>query len=292
MTGTLPPLLDSVLGGGMPGSSFSRAYVSEYAVSILRSGDLLAETNSVKQTVFLTNQNISRFSSVSISPHKSLNTSRTVISEPDLLTSLIWKSLINFLIRVSKELLLKRDATITLTIHLTLTFNRKKLPGRFNTSTVPTFRILHAALSARDARKLIAPQISQTYTLAAKAFTTSTTQTDETITKLVYSPLKLLPLLISVSKPAMSSIIPTVAKSSTSLMHIYLLPSTSSVVVTTSSEFQAHIPLIDTTPATSRSLCTSVASSFSNKALSSSTGSIFSPLPAETSPVLETTTTI
>ncbi|GFW40763.1 DDE_3 domain-containing protein [Trichonephila clavipes] len=64
----------------------------------------------------------------------------------------------------------------------------------------------------------------------------------------------------------------------------HLLPSTSTFAVTTSSESQPHIPLIDTAPTTSNSLCTSAASSLSNKAFFSSTGSMFSPLPAETSP--------
>ncbi|GFT02051.1 putative RNA-directed DNA polymerase from transposon X-element [Trichonephila clavipes] len=70
-----------------------------------------------------------------------------------------------------------------------------------------------------------------------------------------------------------------------------LLPSTSSVTVTSSSESQLPIPLLDTAPATSNSQCTSVASSSSNKALSSTTGPMFSSLPAETSPVLETSAT-
>ncbi|GFW95416.1 hypothetical protein TNCV_2500961 [Trichonephila clavipes] len=83
----------------------------------------------------------------------------------------------------------------------------------------------------------------------------------------------------------MSSRIPTVTKSSTSIQ-AHLLPSTSCVAAKTSSESQPSIYLIDTAPATSSSLCTSVASSSSNKALSSSTVSMFSPLPAETSQVL------
>ncbi|GFU57348.1 hypothetical protein TNCV_3635331 [Trichonephila clavipes] len=68
----------------------------------------------------------------------------------------------------------------------------------------------------------------------------------------------------------MSSGIPTVAKSSTPTQ-AHLLPSTSSVAIPTSSESQPPIPLIHTAPATSISM--------------------FSPLPPETSPVLETTTT-
>ncbi|GFV88121.1 hypothetical protein TNCV_3242701 [Trichonephila clavipes] len=61
--------------------------------------------------------------------------------------------------------------------------------------------------------------------------------------------------------------------------------------VTTSSESQPSIPLIDTAPDTFNSLSTSVASSSTNKALSSSTVSMFTPLSAETSHVHETTTT-
>ncbi|GFX16420.1 hypothetical protein TNCV_601431 [Trichonephila clavipes] len=80
--------------------------------------------------------------------------------------------------------------------------------------------------------------------------------------------------------------IPTVTKTSTS-SQAHLLPSTSFVAVTTSSESQPSISLIDTVPATSNNLCTSVPSSLSNKTLSSSIGSIFSPVSAEASPVLE-----
>ncbi|GFX10164.1 hypothetical protein TNCV_1865621 [Trichonephila clavipes] len=133
-------------------------------------------------------------------------------------------------------------------------------------------------------------------------------------------PLKLLQPLISVPKPTMSSGILTITKSSvaqpvwwlrpsacnrvgsgsnpdnkhtttttksSTSTQAHLLPSTSSVAAT-SSESQPHIPLIDTAPATSISSCTSVASSSSNKALSSSTVSTFSVLQAETSSVLET----
>ncbi|GFW15715.1 hypothetical protein TNCV_3582131 [Trichonephila clavipes] len=88
----------------------------------------------------------------------------------------------------------------------------------------------------------------------------------------------------------MTSRIPTITKSSTSTQ-AQLLPSTSSVPVTPSSESQPPIPLIDTAPATSNSICTCVASSSSNKKLFSTTGPMFSPSPAETSPVLKTSTT-
>ncbi|GFV36867.1 hypothetical protein TNCV_3124081 [Trichonephila clavipes] len=109
----------------------------------------------------------------------------------------------------------------------------------------------------------------------AKASTATTTQTDENITKIVCPPLKLLQPFISIPKRTISSSVPVVTKSSTSTQ-AQVLPSISS-------ESQPPIPLIDIAPTTSNSLSTSAASS-------SSTVSMFTPLPASC-PVLQTTTT-
>ncbi|GFV82472.1 uncharacterized protein TNCV_3982641 [Trichonephila clavipes] len=128
-------------------------------------------------------------------------------------------------------------------------------------------------ISYPDAQKLIFPQISQTYAQVAKTSTATTTQTDETITKIVCPPLKLLQTLISIPKPTISSSFPAVTKSSTSTQ-AQLLPSISSDTVTLSSESQPPSPLTDTTPAISNSLFISAASSSSTAC-----------------PVLETTTT-
>ncbi|GFW46609.1 uncharacterized protein TNCV_1936791 [Trichonephila clavipes] len=58
-------------------------------------------------------------------------------------------------------------------------------------------------ISYPEVQKLIVPQKSQTYAQVAKTSTaTKTTQTDETITKIVCPPLKLLQPLISVPKPS------------------------------------------------------------------------------------------
>ncbi|GFV03609.1 uncharacterized protein TNCV_1024281 [Trichonephila clavipes] len=68
-----------------------------------------------------------------------------------------------------------------------------------------------------EARKLILPQISQTYSQATKSsITTTTTQTDDSITKIVCPPLKLLQPLTAVSKPTMPFKIPILTKSSAS----------------------------------------------------------------------------
>ncbi|GFU54595.1 hypothetical protein TNCV_762111 [Trichonephila clavipes] len=96
-------------------------------------------------------------------------------------------------------------------------------------------------ISYVEARKFITPQPSQTYAQVAKSITViNSSQTDETITKIVYPPLKLLHPLISISKPTISSSVPAVTKSSTSTQ-AQLLPSTSSVTVTSPLKFQ---PLI------------------------------------------------
>ncbi|GFT10091.1 uncharacterized protein TNCV_1115321 [Trichonephila clavipes] len=108
-------------------------------------------------------------------------------------------------------------------------------------------------ISYPEARKLIIPQKSQTYAQFAKTSTaTTTTQTDETITKIVCPLLKLLQPLISVPKPSMSSSVLAFTKSFTSTQ-AQLLSSTSSVTVTLSSESQPPIPLKDTAPTTSNS---------------------------------------
>ncbi|GFX08288.1 hypothetical protein TNCV_3267771 [Trichonephila clavipes] len=102
----------------------------------------------------------------------------------------------------------------------------------------------------------------------------TTTQTDESITKIVCPPLKLLQPLISIPKPTISSSVAAVNKSSTSTQ-AELVPSTSSVTVASPSKSQPINSVIDTAPTTSNSLSISAASS-SSTACS----------------VLETTTTI
>ncbi|GFT42969.1 hypothetical protein TNCV_1615361 [Trichonephila clavipes] len=120
-----------------------------------------------------------------------------------------------------------------------------------------------------------APQLSQSYAQVTKlSTTTTTTQTDENITKIVCPPLKLLQPLVSVPKPTISSSVAAVNKSSTSTQ-AELVPSTSLVTVASPSISQPPHSVIDTAPTTSNSLSISAASS-SSTACS----------------VLETTTTI
>ncbi|GFW64060.1 uncharacterized protein TNCV_707651 [Trichonephila clavipes] len=253
-----------------------------------------------------------------VTPHKYLNSSRGVISEPDLLYTSEAEILEGFsdqgVVQV-RRITLKKDTRIVPTKHLILTFNSPKLPtnikaGYLNFKIRPYIpnplrcykcqRFGHSQTSCRgqltcsrcasvghssadctlkpkcvncteshpsnsklclkwktekeiqviktnrnipyvEARKLIAPQLSQTYAQVTKLSTaTTTTQTDENITKIAE-----------------------------------LVPSTSSVTVASPSKSQPPNSVIDTAPTTSNSLSISAASS-SSTACS----------------VLETTTTI
>ncbi|GFX27174.1 putative RNA-directed DNA polymerase from transposon BS [Trichonephila clavipes] len=387
MTGTLPPLLDSVVGGGMPErrllcvhmdpmplcpgkglvlptnptidaiakntrffilslpnnemsgkSPFAvfkalQAIGEPKSVKKMKSGDLLIETNSAVQSKSYLSAKTFLDSPLLVTPHKSLNSSRGVISEPDLLYTSEAEILEGFsdqgVVQV-RRITLKKDTRIIPTKHLILTFNSPKLPntikaGYLNCKIRPYIpnplrcykcqRFGHSQTSCRgqltcsrcasvgnsstyftlepkcvncteshpsnsklcpkwktekkiqviktnrnipyvEARKSIAPQLSQSYAEVTKPSTA--TQTDENITKIVCPPLKLLQPLIFVPKPTISSSVPAVNKSSTSTQ-AELLPSTSSVT----SKSQPTNSIIDTAPTTSDNLSISATSSSS-----------------------------
>ncbi|GFT26539.1 uncharacterized protein TNCV_3603861 [Trichonephila clavipes] len=88
-------------------------------------------------------------------------------------------------------------------------------------------------ISYQEARTLITPQLSQTYAQVAKSSTaTSTTQTDENITRIKCPPLQLLQPLLSVPQPNKYPSITSVSTSS-STIQANLLPSASSIKPTT-----------------------------------------------------------
>ncbi|GFV81961.1 uncharacterized protein TNCV_3151591 [Trichonephila clavipes] len=173
------------------------------------------------------------------------------------------------------------DSPLLVTPHKSLNSSRESHPS--NSKLCPKWKtekeiqviktnrnILHV-----EARKLIAPQLSQSYAQVTKHSTaTTTTQTDENITKIVCPPLKLLQPLITDPKSTISSSAAAINKSSTSTQ-TDLVPSTSSVTVASPSKSQPPKSVIDTAPITSNRLSISAASS-SSTACS----------------VLETTTTI
>ncbi|GFW87095.1 uncharacterized protein TNCV_5124491 [Trichonephila clavipes] len=310
------------------------------SVKRLRFGDLLIETISDLQTKSFLLAKTFFNSPVTVSPHKTLNSCRGVISEPDLLSTPdveILKGFSDQVVIQVRRITIKKDSNIIPTKHIILTFNKPKLPTtvkagylkckihpyipnplrcfkcqRFGHSQTacrgqltcsrcasvghassdcfleprcdncsqphfadsklcPKWKIekeiqtikTNRNISYIEARKFITPQPSQTYAQVAKTITVnSSSQTDETITKIMCSPLKLLQPLITISKPNMSPSVPAVIKSSTSTQ-AELVPSTSSVTVASPSKSQPPNSLIDTVSTTSNSLSISAASSSS-----------------------------
>ncbi|GFT24789.1 uncharacterized protein TNCV_2618581 [Trichonephila clavipes] len=215
------------------------------SVKRLRSGDLLLETNSALQTKSFLLAKTFLDSPVNIIPHKSLNTSRGVISEPDLLTTPEAEILDGF----SDQGVIQSHQSDS---KLCSKWKLEKKIQEIKTSK---------NISYPEARKLILPQISQTYSQATKSSTTTTTtQTDDSITKIVCPPLKLLQPLSAVLKPTMPFKIPTVTKLSAST-EAQLLPTTSSSAAK-SSESQPPVPSVITTSSASISLITSTTTMF------------------------------
>ncbi|GFV88312.1 RNA-directed DNA polymerase from mobile element jockey [Trichonephila clavipes] len=280
------------------------------SVKRLRSGDLLIETMSDLQTKSFLLAKTFFNSPVTVSPHKTLNSGRGVISEPDLLGTPDAEILEGFsdqgVIQV-RRITIKRDSNIIPTKHIILTFNKPKLPttvkaGYLNCKIRPYIpnplrcfkcqRFGHSQTSCRgqltcsrcasvghsstdctlepkcfncsqshysdsklcpkwkierqiqeiktnnnisyqETRTLIAPQLSQSYAQVAKSSTaTSTTQTDENITRIKCPPLQLLQPLLSVPQPNKYPSITSVSTSS-STTQANLLPSASSIKPTT-----------------------------------------------------------
>ncbi|GFY31877.1 uncharacterized protein TNCV_2620141 [Trichonephila clavipes] len=100
-------------------------------VKRLRSGDLLIETNSANQTKSFLLAKTFLNSPLIVTPHKSLNSCRGVISEPDLLTTSESEILEGFsdqgVIRV-RRITIKKNTTVFRTKHLILIFNSSNLP--------------------------------------------------------------------------------------------------------------------------------------------------------------------
>ncbi|GFS85689.1 putative RNA-directed DNA polymerase from transposon BS [Trichonephila clavipes] len=100
------------------------------SVKRLRSGDLLLETNSALQTKSFLLKRKHFLDPPVNNPHKSLNTSRGVISEPDLLTTPEAEILDGFsdqgVIRV--RITIKKDTAVIPTQHIILTFSSPTIP--------------------------------------------------------------------------------------------------------------------------------------------------------------------
>ncbi|GFT93737.1 uncharacterized protein TNCV_246851 [Trichonephila clavipes] len=102
------------------------------SVKKLLSGDLLTETSSAVQTKSFLLAKSFFDSPANITPHKLLNSSCGVISEPNLLTTSDAEILEGFSdqgVTQVRRITIKKDSTLVPTKHLIFTFNNPKLPN-------------------------------------------------------------------------------------------------------------------------------------------------------------------
>ncbi|GFT58107.1 RNA-directed DNA polymerase from mobile element jockey [Trichonephila clavipes] len=227
------------------------------SVKRLRSGDLLIETMSDLQTKSFLLAKTFFNSPVTVSPHKTLNSCRGVISEPDLLSTPDAEILEGFsdqgVIQV-RRITIKRDSNIIPTKHIILTFNKPKLPtavkaGYLHCKIRP---YIPNPLRCFKCQRLIVPQLTQTYAQAARPSTISTaTQTDSNLSNIICPPLQCLtPISSKNPLPGTSSSVSTFSTSSSSTQG-NLLPSPSGILPTIQSEPLLQIPIPTTTTTTS-----------------------------------------
>ncbi|GFX38929.1 uncharacterized protein TNCV_747081 [Trichonephila clavipes] len=227
------------------------------SVKRLRSGDLLIETTSALQTKSFLLAKSFLNGPVTVFPHKSLNSCRGVISEPDLLDTSDSEILEGFSdqgVTHVRRITIKKDSTIFPTKHLILTFNSPKLPntikaGYLNCKIRP---YIPNPLRCFKCQRLIAPQLTQTYAQAARPSTISTaTQTDPTLSNIICPPLQCLtPISSKNSLPGTSSSVSTFPTTSSSTQD-NLLPSPFGILPTIQGESFLQIPIPTTTTTTS-----------------------------------------
>ncbi|GFU70747.1 uncharacterized protein TNCV_493101 [Trichonephila clavipes] len=245
------------------------------SIKRLRSGDLLIETISDLQSKSFLLAKTFLNSPVNASPHKTLNSCRGVISETDLLSTPESEILEGFSDQgVIQIAVLCRNASI---VHSLIPSDSKQCPKWKAEKEIQAIKT-NRNISYLEARKLIAPQLSQTYAQVAKPSTvTSTTQTDETLTQIKCLPLQLLQPLLSVPQPDKSNSVSTLS----SATQAELLLSTSSIAATIS-EPPLLIPVSDTLLSTTNNMFTPIEPSSSIISASTSNSSIQPPAASST----------
>ncbi|GFS95824.1 uncharacterized protein TNCV_2259061 [Trichonephila clavipes] len=187
----------------------------------MRSGDLLVETKSDNQSTSYLSAKTFLDSHLLVTPNKSLNSCRGVISEPDLLCTSDAEIIEGF----SDQGVVQPHSADS---KLCLIWKTEKQEIKTNRN-----------ITYLEARKLVTPPISQSYAQATKSSKLSaTTQTDENITKIKCPPLKLLQPS-SLPKPNISPYIPSTSASSS---QADLLTYSSPIAAISESESMNPIP--------------------------------------------------
>ncbi|GFU30400.1 RNA-directed DNA polymerase from mobile element jockey [Trichonephila clavipes] len=237
--------------------------------------DLLIETMSDLQTKSFLLAKTFFNSPVTVSPHKTLNSCRGVISEPDLLSTPDAEILEGF----SDQGVIQRFGHSQTSCRGQLTCSRCASVGHSSTDCTLEPKCVNCTqshpsdsklcqkwkiekqiqeikinknISYFEARRLIVPQLTQTYAQAARPSTISTaTQTDPNLSNIICPPLQCLtPISSKNPLPGTSSSVSTFSTSSSSTQG-NLLPSPSGILPTIQSEPLLQIPIPTTTTTTS-----------------------------------------
>ncbi|GFX58438.1 uncharacterized protein TNCV_320201 [Trichonephila clavipes] len=203
-------------------------------------------------------------STLTVTPHKSLNCSRGVISESNLLCASeaeILEGLFDQSVTQSEITTSIKDGYLNCKIRPYVPnplrcfkfqrFGHSQTACRGQLTCSRCSSVGHASSDCSLELKCV--NCSQPHSADSKLYEN---------TKIVCPPLKLLSPLISDPKPTISSSVSAVNKSSTSTQAV-LVPSTSSVLVASPSKSQPPNSVIDTVPTASNSLSISAASSSS-----------------------------
>ncbi|GFT55216.1 RNA-directed DNA polymerase from mobile element jockey [Trichonephila clavipes] len=245
------------------------------SVKRLRSGDLLIETISDLQTKSFLLAKTFFNSPVTVSPHKTLNSCRGVISEPDLLSTPDAEILEGF----SDQGVIQRFGHSQTSCRGQLTCSRCASVGHSSTDCTLEPKCVNCTqshpsdsklcqkwkiekqiqelktnrnISYFEARRLIVPQLTQTYAQAARPSTISTaSQTDPNLSNIICPPLQCLtPISSKNPLPGTTSSVSTFSTSSSSTQD-NLLPSPSVILPTIQGESLLQIPIPTTTTTTS-----------------------------------------
>ncbi|GFW65873.1 uncharacterized protein TNCV_586991 [Trichonephila clavipes] len=209
------------------------------SVKKLRSEDLLIETISALQTKSFLLAKTFIDSNLTVTPHKSLNSCRGVISEPDLLYASegeILEGLSDQDVTQVRRITILRDSTHLPTKHIILSFNSPKLP------TTVKAGYLNCKIRPYIPNPLHCFKCQRPSTIS------TATQTDPNLSNIICPPLQCLtPISSKNPLPNTSSSVSTFSTSSSSTQD-NLLPSPSGILPTIQSESLLQIPIPTTTP--------------------------------------------